>query len=65
AMAKSLSELVNLILDVGRNKDGVWVLRVACEDYEITDTRHAHCWGYLFNGVYTAYLVTGEERFRD
>jgi hypothetical protein len=62
-MARSLSQLVDLILRVGLNEDGVWVSRVAWKDYEVLDARPAHCWGYLFNGVYTAYLIAGEERF--
>lgn len=64
-MAESLSKLVHLLLDVGLNDDGVWYSRIAWADRRILDERHAHCWGYLFNGVYTAYLATGEERFLD
>lgn len=63
SMAQALSKLVNLLLDIGLNEDGVWYSRVAWADRSIVDARHAHCWGYLFNGVYTAYLITGEERF--
>lgn len=61
-MAQSLSKLVNLLLDIGLNEDGVWYSRVAWADHKVIDARHAHCWGYLFNGVYTTYLVTGEKR---
>ncbi len=64
-MAESLSNLIHLLLDVGLNQDGVWYSRIAWADRRILDERHAHCWGYLFNGVYTAYLVTGEPRFLD
>lgn len=64
-MAESLTKLVDLLLKIGLNEDGVWVSRVAWKDYAVLDARHAHCWGYLFNAVYTTYLITGEERFRE
>ena len=64
-MVRSLSDLVDLLLKVGRNKDGVWYSRVALKDYSVLDARHAHCWGYLFNAVYTTWLITGEERYLD
>ncbi|GMV90977.1 MAG: hypothetical protein AMXMBFR82_07550 [Candidatus Hydrogenedentota bacterium] len=60
-----LSQLVHKLLDVGLNEDGIWYTSIALDTYEPADARHAHCWGYLFNGVYTAYLITGEPRFRD
>ncbi|MBN1443323.1 MAG: hypothetical protein JXA90_11495, partial [Planctomycetes bacterium] len=63
AFARSLADLVAAILDCGLNEDGVWVSSVSLPDRKVVDRRHAHCWGYLFGGVYTAYLVTGEKRF--
>lgn len=59
------TQLVHHLLDVGLNEDGLWYTSIALDTHEPADTRHAHCWGYLFNGVYTAYLITGEPRFRD
>ena len=35
----------------------MWYLAVSLEDGSVLDRRHAHCWGYLFNGVYTAWWV--------
>ncbi|NUM56328.1 MAG: hypothetical protein HUU46_22040 [Candidatus Hydrogenedentes bacterium] len=61
----ALAALVNVLLDVGLNDDGVWVSALSVRDRSVLDARHAHCWGYLFNGVYTAYLITGEQRFLD
>ncbi|GMU92061.1 MAG: hypothetical protein AMXMBFR4_11190 [Candidatus Hydrogenedentota bacterium] len=60
-----LADLVHLLLDVGLNEDGVWYSSISTTDHKPVDARHAHCWGYLFNGVYTAYLITGEERFQE
>lgn len=62
-MAENLSRLIHLLLDVGLNEDGVWIMKVSCSGREVLDARHAHCWGYLFNSVHTAWLVTGEDRF--
>ncbi len=59
------TRLVHQLLDVGLNADGLFYTSIALDTYEPVDARHAHCWGYLFNGVYTAYLITGEARFRD
>lgn len=55
--------LIDRLLEYGLNDDGVWYSKIALSDHKITDTRHAHCWGYLFNAVYTAYLITGDTRY--
>lgn len=60
---KPMSDLIHTLLDVGLNEDGVWYSAIAPSNRRILDRRHAHCWGYLFNAVYTTYLITGEERF--
>lgn len=60
---KPMSDLIHTILDVGLNDDGVWVSSIEPSTRKILDARHAHCWGYLFNAVYTTYLITGEKRF--
>ncbi|MFH1741740.1 MAG: hypothetical protein ABIH23_22270 [bacterium] len=62
---RPFSDLIHLLLDCGLNEDGVWYSRISLFDRKIVDARHAHCWGYLFNAVYTAYLITGEQRFLD
>ena len=63
AFKKPFVDLVDLLLECGLNPDSVWFLKIALSDRTITDSRHAHCWGYLFNAVYTTYLITGEPRF--
>ena len=57
--------MIDRLLEVGRTPDGVWH-----HDIDITTgapiaDRHAHCWGYMFNAVYTAYMATGEARLRE
>ncbi len=57
--------LIDQLLESGLNTDGVWYSKINPETNEIIDKRHAHCWGYLFNAVYTTYLISGEKRFLD
>ncbi len=59
-----LSNLVSLLLDCGLNQDGIWYTSISLDGKPL-DSRHAHCWGYMFNAVYTTYLITGEKRFLD
>lgn len=56
--------MIDRLLETGRNSDGVWFTRIHLNTGKPTDSRPVHCWGYLYNAVYTAYLATGEARFR-
>ncbi len=56
--------MIDRLLEVGRNPDGVWVSRIDPATGQVLDARHAHCWGYMFHAVYTAYLISGQERYR-
>lgn len=58
-----LKRLLDRVLETGRNKDSVWVHSVDVATGKVVDARHAHCWGYMFNAIYTGYLLTGEERY--
>jgi hypothetical protein len=57
-----LMDLIDTLLACGLNEDGVWFGSIEPTTRKILDPRPAHCWGYLFNAVYTTYLITGEER---
>jgi hypothetical protein len=57
--------MIDQLLAVGRTADGVWHHDIDIATGTPIAGRHAHCWGYMFNGVYTAYMTTGETRFRD
>ena len=59
-----LRRLLDRVLETGRNSDHVWVHSVDVATGKVVDGRHAHCWGYMFNGIYTGYLMTGDERYR-
>jgi len=58
-------KMIDRLLAVGRNADGVWHHDIDIVTGKPIAGRHAHCWGYMFNGVYTAYMATGEPRFRE
>ena len=57
--------MIDRLLAVGRTADGVWHHDIDIVTGKPIAGRHAHCWGYMFNGVYTAYMATGEPRFRE
>jgi hypothetical protein len=57
--------MIDRLLEKGRNEDGVWISRLDLETGKVVDARHAHCWGYLFNGVYTAHLISGESKYKE
>ena len=57
-------KMIDRLLEVGRTPDGVWHHDIDIATGKAIAPRHAHCWGYMFNGVFTAYMVTGEVRFR-
>ncbi len=61
---KPFLQMIDRLLETGGNEDGLWVTRIDVPSGEVTDRRHAHCWGYLFNAVWVAYLVSGEQRYR-
>jgi hypothetical protein len=58
-------KMIDRLLEVGRTPDGVWHHDIDIATGKPIAPRHAHCWGYMFNGVFTAYLVTGEARFKE
>lgn len=62
---EAMAKLIHVLLDCGVNPDGVWYSSISLRDHKPVDARHAHCWGYLFNAVYTTYLITGDQRFLD
>lgn len=57
--------MIDRVLKAGRNTDGVWVTSVEVPSGKVSDARHAHCWGYMFNAIYTAWIITGDEKYRD
>jgi hypothetical protein len=56
--------MIDRLLAVGLNGDGLWHHDIDIVTGQPIAPRHAHCWGYMFNAVYTAYMATGEPRFK-
>lgn len=64
AYREPLQALYDAILDLGRNEDGLLYQTINAKDgthsSALCDT-----WGYNYDGIYTAYVVDGTERYRD
>jgi hypothetical protein len=56
--------MIEKLLASGRNENKAWVAQIEIPSGSVTNTRPVHCWGYMYLGVYMAYLSTGDERFR-
>ena len=61
----AIHEMLDRILEVGRNEDGLFYVSVNPKTGEILENKVRDNWGYNFNGYYTVYLLDGEERYRD
>jgi hypothetical protein len=62
---KSYRRMIDNVLEHGRNPDGIWYRSLDINTLEPDTSNTSNCWGYLYNAVYSAYLITGEERYRD
>lgn len=56
--------MIDRLLEVGRNADGVWITTVDLTTGKPVDQRPVHCWGYLYKPVYVAYLLSGEVKYK-
>ena len=62
---EAVHEMLDRILEVGRNEHGLFYVSVNPKTGEILEDRVRDNWGYNFNGYYTVYLLDGEEKYRD
>lgn len=60
-----LHEMLDRILAVGRNEDGLFYNEVNPQTGAITDKRISDSWGYVFDGFYTIFLVDGTAVYRE
>jgi hypothetical protein len=64
AYEKPLHEMLDRILEVGRNEHGLFYNTInpqtGAHDAGVADT-----WGYNFNGFYTVYLIDGTQAYRE
>ena len=61
----AIHEMLDRILEVGRNEHGLFYVSVNPQSGEILVNRVRDNWGYNYNGYYTVYLLDGDERYRD
>jgi hypothetical protein len=61
----AIHEMLDRILEVGRNEDGLFYVSVNPQTGEILEKRVRDNWGYNYNGYYTVYLLDGTELYRD
>lgn len=60
-----LHEMLDRILAVGRNADGLLFNEVNPQTGDVTDKRISDSWGYVFDAFYTVYLVDGTPEYRE
>ena len=54
---KPIHEMLDRILEVGRNEHGLFYNAINPKTGDIIDEGIADTWGYTFNGFYTIYLI--------
>jgi hypothetical protein len=60
-----LYEMLDRILEIGTNEDGMFYNVVNPKTGEIINGGIADTWGYTYNGYYTVYLIDGVTRYRE
>ena len=65
AYREGIHEMLDRILEVGRNVDGLFYVSVNPRTGEILEDRVRDNWGYNYNGYYTVYLLDGTARYRE
>ena len=61
----AIHEMLDRILEVGRNEHGLFYVSVNPKTGEILEDRVRDNWGYNYNGYYTVYLLDGDALYRD
>ena len=60
---KPIHQMLDRILEVGRNGDGMFYDAVNPLTGDIISKHIADTWGYTYNGYYTVYLIDNTERY--
>jgi hypothetical protein len=60
-----LHEMLDRILEVGRNEDGMFYDAIDPTTGQVTNEHLADTWGYTLNGYYTIFLIDGTEAYRE
>jgi hypothetical protein len=59
-----LYKMLDRILEVGRNDNGMFYNAINPVNGEIIEEQIADTWGYTLNGYYSVYLIDGVERYK-
>lgn len=62
---KNLHKILDRILEVGRNEDGMFYNAVNMASGLVSDDEIVDNWGYLYNAYYTVYLIDRNEKYRE
>ena len=58
-------KLLDRILEVGRNEDGLFYNAINPKTGELTDNKIVDNWGYVFNAYYSVWLIDKTEKYRE
>ncbi len=64
AYTPALYKLLDRVLEIGRNEDGLFYNAVNAKTGEIIDDNTVDNWGYVFDAYYTVWLVDKKEAYR-
>jgi hypothetical protein len=60
-----LHEMLDRVLAVGRNADGLFYNHINPQSGEVIDHKLSDSWGYILNGFYTVFLIDGTVAYRE
>ena len=61
----ALYTLLDRILEIGRNEDGIFYNAVNPKSGEVADEGIVDNWGYVFDAYYSVWLVDKKEEYRN
>jgi hypothetical protein len=59
----AMRRLLDTLLEKATNEDGLWYSVIVPSTLEVQSKGTPDTWGYALNGVYTAYLATGDGKY--
>lgn len=60
-----MRRMLDQLLEHAVNEDGLWYRTITPSTCQVINKATPDTWGYALDAVYTFYLVTGEEKYRD
>jgi hypothetical protein len=62
---ESYYKILDRVLEVGRNEDGLFYNAINPKTGEVTDSMVVDNWGYVFNAYYSVWLIDKKEEYRE